>query len=396
MLRAFLELEASGGIVLVVAAIVALVWANSPLSSLYFGLLGLPAAVSLGHLTLAKPLLLWINDGLMAIFFLLVALEIKREVLQGELSTVRQAALPAIAAAGGMAVPALVYAAITWDSPQLLRGWAIPTATDIAFAVGVIALLGTRVPASLKMFLLALAILDDLGAIVIIATFYTDDLSFAALTGGLAGMAILWALNAIGVTRLTPYVLTGVFIWVCVLKSGVHATLAGVAVAFAIPLRRADANGHAPLERLETALHPWTTYAILPLFALANAGVSLSGVSLATALNPLTIAIALGLLVGKPVGVLTACWLAIRLKLAEMPNGATWQQLVGVAILTGIGFTMSLFIGTLAFDDAGSVASIRIGVLGGSIVSACTGYVLLRVVTAGRRRHVRMGVGADG
>jgi NhaA family Na+:H+ antiporter len=362
------------------AAIAALIWANSPIQDLYVALLGLPASVSLGSLAITKPLLLWINDGLMAIFFLLVGLEIKREVLAGELSTLKQATLPAVAAAGGMAVPALVYAAFNAGDPLLMRGWAIPTATDIAFAIGVLALLGSRLPATLRVFLLALAILDDLGAIVIIAIFYTDKLSIDALIGAVAGISVLVALNRLGVKQLAPYLLTGTFIWVCVLKSGVHATLAGVAIAFAVPMRARD-DGASPLSRLQNALHPWVTFAILPLFALANAGVPLAGTSVATALEPLSLGIAAGLVVGKPLGVVVASWLVIRLGLTSLPAGASWPHFIGVAFLTGIGFTMSLFIGTLAFEDSALAAPVRIGVLGGSMISAIAGYAMLRAMT---------------
>jgi len=373
----FLRLEAAGGIILVIAAVVALVWANTPAASAYFSLLDTPLAVRVGALNIAKPLLLWINDGLMAIFFLLVGLEIKREVLQGELSSARQAALPGIAALGGMIVPALVYVVFNWGNAIALRGWAIPTATDIAFALGVLALLGNRVPASLKIFLLAVAIIDDLAAIIIIAMFYTAELSLLALALAFVGVAALVVLNTLAVTRIAPYILVGVFIWVCVLKSGVHATLAGVAVGLAMPLRIGDATGDAPLERLEHSIHPWVTYGILPIFAFANAGVSLAGIAPSTALGPLPLGIALGLFIGKQVGVLGVSWLAIRLKLASLPDQATWAHLYGVALLTGIGFTMSLFIGTLAFPDPAFGASVRIGVLAGSVASALCAYAVL-------------------
>jgi Na+:H+ antiporter, NhaA family len=395
MIRDFLRLEAAGGILLVVAALLALAWANSPASDAYFRLLDIRIAVAVGALAIAKPLLLWINDGLMAIFFLLVGLEIKREVVEGELSTIGQAALPLIAAFGGMAVPAAVYAVLNWQDPALMRGWAIPTATDIAFALGVLALLGPRVPASLKIFLLALAIIDDLGAIVIIAIFYTEKLSLAAFAGVLVGLVVLAALNLLGVRRIAAYVLTGVFVWVCVLKSGVHATLAGVAIAFAVPLRPKDDNEEAPLIKLEHALHPWVTYAILPIFAFANAGVSLAGISLSAVLSPLTLGIALGLFVGKQIGVLASSWLAIRLGVASMPADATWMQLYGVAVLTGIGFTMSLFIGTLAFDDPALGGPVRIGVLTGSLLSALVGYAVLRVAVSNETRAPPSGKGGS-
>jgi len=373
----FFRREAAGGILLVVAAIVALIWANSPWRTLYSDLLGLHVGVHVGALALDKPLLLWVNDALMAVFFLLVALEIKREVLQGELSSMRQAALPCIAAVGGMLGPALVYAAINWGDPVTMHGWAIPAATDIAFSLGVLALLGQRAPSSLKIFLLALAIIDDLGAIVIIALFYTADLSLASLGLATMGVVVLIVLNVAGVRNLAPYVLTGIFLWVCVLKSGVHATLAGVAVGFAVPLRGAGSNGESPLRHLEHMLHPWVTYGILPVFAFANAGVSLGGLSLERLLDPVTLGIALGLFVGKQCGVIVPTWLAVRLRLASPLSGATWLQFYGMALLTGIGFTMSLFIGTLAFQAPEYYDAVRIGVLSGSLVCALAGYFVL-------------------
>jgi Na+:H+ antiporter, NhaA family len=374
-LREFLRLEAAGGIILVLAGAAGLALANSPLASHYDALLDLPAAVSVGPLELRKPLLLWLNDGWMAVFFFLVGLEIKREFLDGELSDRRTAALPIIGAAGGMAVPALIYFAL--NSGAELRGWAIPTATDIAFALGVIALLGERVPIGLKVLLTAIAIIDDLGAIVVIAVFYTADLSLASLA--LAGVlcATLLALNLVGVRAVTPYALVGAALWVCVLKSGVHATLAGVATALAIPLRVPD----APLRRLEHALHPWVAYLILPVFAFANAGVSFAGMGIAVLTQPVTLGIALGLLFGKQIGVFLAVWLAVVCGLGKLPERATWPQLYGVALLCGIGFTMSLFIGGLAFEDAAHAAQVRLGVLGGSLASALLGLLVLRLAT---------------
>jgi len=374
----FFRLEAAGGIVLVAAAALALVVANSPAFALYRALLGLPVGVHVGSFELDKPLLLWVNDALMAVFFLLVGLEIKREVLAGELAGLRRAALPIIAAAGGVLGPALVYAAINWGDAVALRGWAIPAATDIAFSIGVLALLGSRVPASLRVFLLALAIIDDLAAIVIIALFYTADLSLISLGLAMAGIAALVALNLAGVRSLAPYVLVGIALWVCVLKSGVHATLAGVALGFAIPLRGAGGVDGSPLGRLEHALHPWVTYGILPVFALANAGVPLAGLTPAGLLEPVSLGIALGLIFGKQAGVMAAAWLAVRLGLGNLPAGASWLQFYGVALLTGIGFTMSLFIGTLAFQSPEYHVALRIGVLGGSLVCALAGYLVLR------------------
>jgi NhaA family Na+:H+ antiporter len=386
-IREFLRMEASGGIILVAAAVVALLWANSPFGSWYDAILQLPVAVQVGAAKLAKPLLLWINDGLMAIFFLLVGMEIKREVLQGELSSPAKAALPAIAAMGGMVAPAGIYLLINAGNPEALRGWAIPAATDIAFAVGVLTLLGRHAPASLKIFLLALAILDDLGAIAIIAAFYTAELSWIAL--GFATLAIvgLGVLNALGVQRLGGYILLGAFLWVCVLESGVHATLAGVVTAFAIPLaaRPGEPDDRSPLHRLEHALHPWVAFAILPVFAFANAGVSLSGTSLATLGESIPLGIAAGLFLGKQLGVIAATWVAVRLGVGALPEGANWTQVYGVALLTGIGFTMSLFIGALAFETAEHAAAVRIGVIGGSLLSAVAGYAVLRLSSPVRR-----------
>jgi Na+:H+ antiporter, NhaA family len=372
---AFFHHEAAGGLVLVAAALLALLASNSPLEGLYGGLLATPVGVRIGLLAIDKPLLLWINDGLMAIFFFLVGLEIKRELLRGELSTFSQAILPVVAAIGGMAVPAIIYIALNAEDPTALRGWAIPAATDIAFAVGLLALLGASVPSTLKIFLLAIAIIDDLGSIVIIALFYTEQLSFASLALAAVGIAVLATLNVRGVTRLAPYALTGVFIWACVLKSGVHATLAGVVVALAIPLGKE--GGPSLLEELEENLHPWVAFAVLPLFAFANAGVSLEGLSLAKLLEPIPQGIALGLFAGKTIGIFGATWIAVMGGLASKPEGATWLQILGVAMLGGIGFTMSLFIGMLAFPDPAQAASLRLGVLAGSLASAAAGYAVL-------------------
>jgi Na+:H+ antiporter, NhaA family len=379
--KAFFEHEAAGGIVLFAAALLGLVLVNSPAGSFYEALLETHIPVGVTPLALDKSLLHWINDGLMAIFFFLVGLEIKRELVVGELSTAKQAALPVIAALGGMIVPALIYAALNWGDPVALRGWAIPAATDIAFAVGVLALLGPRIPAPLKIFLLALAIIDDLGAIIIIAVFYTASLSLVALGLAAVGIAALVLLNSRGVTAIWPYVLIGLFIWVCVMESGVHATLAGVATALAVPLAPAPGHSESTLERLELALGPWVRFGVLPLFAFANAGVSLAGITLAHVTSAIPMGIALGLLVGKPVGIFAFSLAAIGAKLATKPEGSTWPQIFGVAILGGIGFTMSLFIGMLAFTDAERAAEIRIGVLLGSLASALAGYLVLRAVT---------------
>ena len=382
IIEEFFRLEAAGGVLLVVASIIALIWANTPWRTLYTGLLSVPVGVHVASLALDKPLLLWINDALMAIFFLLVGLEIKREVLQGELSSIRQAALPCVAAVGGMLGPALVYSVINWGDPVTMHGWAIPAATDIAFSLGVLALLGARAPSSLKIFLLALAIIDDLGAIMIIALFYTEDLSLLSLGLAGAGLAALLVLNLAGVRRIAPYALVGIFLWVCVLKSGVHATLAGVALGFAVPLRGTKDGAEAPLRHLEHTLHPWVTYGILPIFAFANAGVSLSGLSLSSLVEPVTLGSALGLFLGKQIGVMGTTWAAVRLGIGNAPSGASWFQFYGLALLTGIGFTMSLFIGTLAFQAPELNDAVRIGVLSGSLVCAVAGYLVLYV--AGR------------
>ena len=369
--------EAAASLTLLAAAVLALIVANSPLRESYESLFSTRVTIGLPPLALSKPLLFWINDGLMAVFFFLVGLEIKREVLRGALSSRKTASLPAIAAFGGMVVPAMIYASINWDNEIALRGWAIPAATDIAFAVGVLALLGPRVPPALKVFLLALAIIDDLGAILIIAFFYTSDLSVLALALAASGVALLALLNRMNVMRIWPYLLVGAFVWVCVLKSGVHATLAGVATAIAVPLTGAKKGQEGPLERLESRLDPWVSFFILPVFAFANAGVSLAGISAAEALSPIPLGIARGLLIGKPLGIYTFARVAIRSGVGAMPAGASQVQLFGTAILGGIGFTMSLFIGMLAFPGALESAEVRLGVLAGSLMSAVVGYLVL-------------------
>jgi NhaA family Na+:H+ antiporter len=379
-LREFLKLESAGGILLLAAAALALVLSNSPLASTYETVLDWHFGPTLGPLVLEKSVLHWINDGLMAVFFFLVGLEIKREVVEGELSTARQVALPGLCALGGMAVPALVYLAFNWTTPENRAGWAIPAATDIAFAMGVMALLGSRVPEGLKIFLLALAIIDDLGAIMIIAIFYTDNLSLLAL--GLAAIGILGLvlLNRFRVLRLAPYIIIGLFIWVCVLKSGVHATLAGVAIAFAIPLKTDGPRELTPLRRCEHALHPWVTFAIMPIFAFANAGVPMGGgVGMQAFMQPLGLGVAGGLFIGKQVGVMLVAAVGAALGLFRLPDRVTWMQMYGASVLTGIGFTMSLFIGTLAFAGPEAAAPLRLGVLAGSILSAVLGYAVLRL-----------------
>lgn len=381
----FFQLEAASGLLLIAAAILALIINNSPLSWLYTGLLDTPVVAQIGALKIAKPLLLWINDGLMAMFFLLIGLEVKREVLDGQLSKPSQIVLPGAAAIGGMLVPALIYWFLNRDNPAALSGWAIPTATDIAFALGVLALLGKRVPVSLKLFLMTLAIIDDLGAIVIIAIFYSGELSTLSLGLAAACIASLVAMNRLGVVKLGPYMIIGLILWVCVLKSGVHATLAGVTLAFCIPLRTKNAEP-SPLLTLEHALHPWVAYGILPLFAFANAGLSLSGVTVESFTHDVPMGIAVGLLLGKTVGVFGLTWLAVKVGIAALPQGANWGQVMGVAILCGIGFTMSLFVGSLAFEPGVSdyAGMDRMGILTGSILAALIGYA---VTAAASRRN---------
>lgn len=383
----FFQLEAASGLLLIAAAALALIINNSSLSWLYNGLLDTPVVAQIGALKIAKPLLLWINDGLMAMFFLLIGLEVKREVLDGQLSKPSQIVLPGAAAIGGMVVPALIYWFINRDDPSALGGWAIPMATDIAFALGVLALLGKRVPVSLKLFLMTLAIIDDLGAIIVIAIFYSGTLSTLSLALAGACIVALIAMNRLGVVKLGPYMIIGLILWVCVLKSGVHATLAGVTLAFCIPLRTKNAEP-SPLMTLEHALHPWVAYGILPLFAFANAGLSLSGVTLESFTHHVPMGIAIGLLLGKTLGVFGLTWLAVKIGIAALPQGANWGQVLGVAILCGIGFTMSLFVGSLAFVPGASdyAGMDRMGILTGSILAALIGYVVTAL--ASRKRAV--------
>jgi NhaA family Na+:H+ antiporter len=380
-LKNFLRLESSAGVLLVIATFVALIVSNSPLQGLYEGLLDVPLMVALGNLVVDKPLLLWINDGLMAIFFFLIGLEVKREILEGQLSSRDQLLLPAAGALGGFLVPAAIYAAFNWGNDATINGWAIPAATDIAFALGVLMLLGNRVPISLKMFLTSIAIFDDIGAIVVIAIFYTQDLSVFALVAGVIGISVLVILNRLGITRVAAYTTVGVVVWLCVLKSGVHATLAGFAVACTIPMQGKEGEP-SPLRHLEHSLHPWVAYLILPVFAFANAGVSFAGIDSSALLGSVSIGIAVGLFIGKQLGVFGVVWLAVKLKLAKLPQGSNWLAIYGVALLTGIGFTMSLFIGSLAFERGAfdHLAATRVGVLAGSILSALAGYIILRRV----------------
>ncbi|AOW22626.1 sodium:proton antiporter [Sphingomonas melonis TY] len=383
-LRAFLHGEAAGGIVLIAAAALAMIAANWPATAhgydaLLHAQIGPTLAPALGPMTVH----LWINDGLMALFFLLVGLEIKREFVGGRLASADRRRLPFIAAVAGMAVPALVFLLVAGDTPGLQPGWAIPAATDIAFAIGVLALLGSRVPSSLKLLLTTVAIVDDMGAVAIIAIAYTDSIRVLALAGAGLALLVLYVLNRRQVMALWPYLLVGAALWLFVLQSGVHATIAGVMTAMLVPIRR-DAAG-SPLHRLEHALHPWSAFAIVPLFGFANAGVSLTGVGLETFAQPLVLGIALGLFLGKQTGILAAIWGADRLGIARRPAGVSWGQLYGMALIAGIGFTMSLFIGGLAFADPAQMDAVKIGVLAGSIASALAGAAVL--VIAGRRAH---------
>ncbi len=422
----FFQLEASSGILLMITTVVALVWANSPLAPAYFSLWDTRMVIGIGSLELAKPLLLWINDGLMAVFFFVVGLEIKREVLMGELSTLRRALLPAAAALGGMVAPAAIYLAIAGGGPGA-RGWGIPMATDIAFTLGVLALLGTRAPLALRVFLTALAIVDDIGAVLVIALFYTSAISLQALAVAAFVLIVLLLLNRMGVRLPLPYLLLGVVMWVAFVSSGVHATIAGVLLAMTIPARvrvndqefldrlkeamdeynealtpeiaaleqsreRREAAAQAiemasdhvesPLHQLEHDLHPWVTYGILPVFALANAGVMLQGEgpgAASLALNPISLGIVAGLTLGKPLGITLLSWLAVRLGLAQLPDGLSWRHIFGAAVLAGIGFTMSIFIASLAFGPGDLLSSAKIGILAASLLAGVVGYLLLQV-----------------
>ena len=387
-LKEFFRLEAAGGIMLIAAAILAMIAANSPLVSAYEAFRQMPVQVRVGELEIHKPLLLWINDGLMAVFFLLVALEIKRESLSGQLASRSQLVLPMICAAAGVAVPALLFTAFNHGNAEAMRGWAVPTATDIAFALGVLALLGSRVPTGMKLLLSTIAVVDDLIAILIIALFYSHGLSMAALAWAFVAIAGMWLLNRRGVRRLAPYLLLGVVLWVCVLKSGVHATLAGVVTGLMIPhidRARLDDSG-SPLESLEHALHPWVAYAILPVFAFANAGLVLHGMSLGDMLTPLPVGVLVGLVVGKPIGIVGAALLLRALGWARFPDGMDLRAMLGLGLMCGIGFTMSLFIASLAYRDPLQYEEAVLGVLLASIVSAVIGYTWLRACLPARAR----------
>jgi len=380
LLKSFIESDASNGMVLIMAAVVAMILANSAETAHgYQAFLNEPVQIRFGALDISKNLLLWINDALMALFFLLIGLEVKRELIVGELASRDKAIFPVIAALGGMALPALVFLGFNHGDEIARNGWAIPTATDIAFALGVLALLGSRVPAALKVFLMALAIIDDLGAIVIIALFYTSGLSMLSLGVAAGAIVVLALLNYFNVRKISVYMLVGIVLWTAVLKSGVHATLAGVIVGFFIPLEKRE--GHSPAEHLAHGLMPWVNWLILPLFAFANAGISLTGITLSDVFSPEPSGIILGLLIGKPLGITLFCWLAVKLRLAVLPHGTTIRDIMAIGVLCGIGFTMSIFISSLAFDSAHEqlVTFSKLGILTGSVLSAVIGYTLLRI-----------------
>ena len=381
LIEEFIKKESSSGILLIFATLLALIFSNTFIAPFYESFLHIPVGIRIGEFHLDKSLYHWVNDGLMAIFFLLIGLEVKREILEGHLSSINQIVLPGVAAVGGMVVPALIYLAFNHNVPIAENGWAIPTATDIAFALGILSLLGKRVPVSLKIFLMALAIIDDLGAIVIIALFYTTDLSTLSIIIAFASLVILIMLNIFGVTKKAAYFIVGIVLWISVLKSGVHATLAGVALAFTIPLKAKDENNNAfsPLKEIEHNLHFWVAFFILPLFAFVNAGVNVTGISLEQMSGSVPLGIMLGLFLGKQLGVFGFSFIAIKLKLAKLPEGCNWTQLYGVSVLTGIGFTMSLFIVSLAFeDDSVFQYTDKLGILVASFLSGIIGYLILK------------------
>ncbi|MCT8559011.1 Na+/H+ antiporter NhaA [Glaesserella parasuis] len=382
-IRKFLQLESASGILLLAFAMLAMLFANTPLKDLYFDFLSMPVSIQIGLFSIHKPLLMWVNDGFMAVFFVLIGLEVKREMMVGAISNYQRAIFPAIGALGGMIVPALVFTLINNDSPEFQQGWAIPMATDIAFALGVLGLLGKRVPFALKIFLLALAIIDDLGAIVVIAIFFSHELSTTALISAVIAITALIIMNRMRVTAICAYMVVGLILWASVLKSGVHATLAGVIIGFCVPLK--GKNGEEPLAHFEHLLAPWCSFVILPLFAFSNAGVSLAGMSLSTLFSPLTMGVALGLLVGKTLGVFSFSFLAVKLGIAQLSEGINFKQIFAVSILCGIGFTMSMFLAGLAFGedeaDGQFISLARLGILIGSGISAVLGYYLLKLCT---------------
>jgi Na+:H+ antiporter, NhaA family len=380
-LKKFLQLEAAAGILLIAATILALIVANSPLNHFYEMLISIPAGLHIGQLSIDKPILLWVNDGLMAAFFFLVGLELKREVLEGQLSNPRNIVLPILGAIGGMIVPALIYLYFNYNDEVNRMGWAIPAATDIAFALGILALLGSRVPAALKMFLVTLAIIDDIGAIVIIAMFYTEQIATVPLAIAIVCLSVLTMLNRRNVTDIPAYMFVGGILWVSLLKSGVHATLAGVLLAFFIPMWSTEERGFSPVKHLEHSLHSSVAFVILPIFAFANAGISFADISWHSFAHPITLGIALGLLLGKPIGIFGICYLAVKLNWAKLPDKMTITQLFGISVLCGVGFTMSLFIGSLAFETTGSniLVDERLGILIASFSSAIIGFIIIKL-----------------
>jgi len=377
-LDTFLQKESASGIILMFAAMLAMIFANSPWAHWYALLLDVPVVIAVGSLEIAKPLLLWINDGLMALFFFLIGLELKREFLEGDLSEPGQITLPAIGAVGGMAIPALCYIAFNYDNPSALNGWAIPTATDIAFALGILAIIGAKVPLQLKVFLTSLAIFDDLGAIIIIALFYTEQLSMLSLIIAASMLTILFVLNRCNVTSTSPYIFIGVILWIAVLKSGVHATLAGVILALFIPIKGQE-DEPSPLKSLEHNLHTTIAFVVLPIFAFANAGISFDGIGLEQITAPVPMGIIAGLVIGKQIGVFGFCFVAVKLGFAKLPANVNWVLLYGVSLLCGVGFTMSLFIGSLAFEQANGPAMLndRLGIVIGSLISGVLGYLII-------------------
>ena len=385
MFRDFFVMESAGGILLVLAAVIAVVISNSSLNDYYHTVLSTQIIIKIGDFYIDKDFHHWINDGLMAIFFLLVSLEIKREVLDGQLSSRSQISLPVIAALGGLIIPAILYALLNWNNSTNMQGWAIPTATDIAFALGVITLLGKRIPEILKLTLVAIAIIDDLAAIVIIAIFYTEELAITPLVFAGIAILILAIMNRTRIPRLSPFLIVGCILWVCILKSGLHATLAGVIIAFFIPSKTKNPQGHyeinerAPMYVLEHKLHIWVSFLILPIFALANAGVSFEGLSFDLLKNPIALGIALGLFFGKQIGIMSFTFIGTMLKICSLPNNINWKQYYGLALITGIGFTMSLFIGGLSFEDETLQSIVKLGVISGSIMSGVLGYIVLKV-----------------
>jgi NhaA family Na+:H+ antiporter len=391
-LTRLIQHEAFAGVLMILAAVLALIFANTALSGAYYGFLNTKVSLLINDVGLTKPLLLWINDGLMAMFFFLIGLELKREMVEGRLKNPRDVMLPGVAAIGGMLAPMAVFLLLTAGNPELTSGWAIPAATDIAFAVGVLALLGKRIPSSLKIFLLTLAILDDMGAILIIALFYGSGVDTGYLGMALVPLAGLIALNLRGTHRIAPFMLLGAIMWFFVLKSGIHPTVAGVVTAFTIPLK--DRFGKSPLHSLEHNLHPYVIYGIAPIFALANAGIDLSGISMSDFLSPLPLGIAAGLFIGKQIGVFGATWLLVKSGIAKLPHGANWMMVWGISMLAGIGFTMSLFIGSLSFEGDAMMNMVRLGVMTGSVLSAVAGYLVLKRATQGHASGATAGTTA--